>query len=186
MINVRRHFAGVFTNIKSIAFNRGVGGEAVCEGFWSLDVGVYKGESLRRQRDLERTLATLDKGGGSIELWHAHDRREHCVRLLIRSATGASEFRWELLAGESVDGFRDGLARAAAIHLRNVPAGNRREIDLYAYGKEFPRHGPRLGQPRLAQTTGQVESIRALTTAPRLEEMFARAASGCGPGLPNP
>ena len=137
LINVRRHFAGVFTNIKSIAFNRGVGGEAVCEGFWSLDVGVYKGENLRRQRYLERTLATLDKGDGSVELWHVHDRREHCVRLLIRSATGASEFRWELLAGESVDGFRDGLARAAAIHLRNVPAANRRELDLHTYEKNF-------------------------------------------------
>lgn len=135
LMNVRRHFAGVFTDIKSIAFNHGIEGEAVCEGFWSLDVGVYKGENLRRQHQLERVLATLDKGDGSVELWHAHAPREHCIRLLISSATGASEFRWELLAGESAEGFHDGLARAMVIHLRNVPTANRREIDLHAYEK---------------------------------------------------
>jgi hypothetical protein len=141
LMNVRRHFAGVFTDIKSIAFNHGIEGEAVCEGFWSLDVGVYKGENLRRQHQLERVLATLDKGDGSIELWHAHAPREHCIRLLINSTTGASEFRWELLAGESLEGFRDGLARAMAIHLRNVPTANQRETDLHAYEKNARDRG---------------------------------------------
>lgn len=135
VMNLRRHFAGVFTDINGIAFNHGIEGEAVCEGFWSLDVGVYKGENLRRQHQLERVLATLDKGDGPVELWHAHAPREHCIRLLINSATRASEFRWELLAGESVEGFRDGLARAVAIKLRNVPSANRCEIDLRAYEK---------------------------------------------------
>lgn len=141
LMNIRQHFAGVFTDIRSVAFNRNVVADAVCEGFWSLDVGVRKGEDLGRRHLLERVLATLDKEEGEVELWYAHALRDSCVRLLICNGSGAKEFRWELLAGESLDGFREGLAKAAAIHLPRVPGAYTRELDLYGYEENACQKG---------------------------------------------
>lgn len=133
LMNLRRHFAGVFTDIKSVALTAGIEGEAVCEGFWTLEVGVRNGEDLRRRHQLERVLVAVDKGDTSVELSYARSSREQCVRLLVCSMAGAVEFRWELLAGESRTAFRTALDRAVAIHLPMTPATSQRELDLYDY-----------------------------------------------------
>lgn len=133
LMNMRRHFAGVFTDIKNLALTPGIEGEAVCEGFWTLEVGVRKGEDLRRRHQLERVLLAVDKGDRSVELSYARSPREQCVRLLVCSMAGAVEFRWEVLAGESLTAFRTALDRAVEIHLPMIPTTSRRELDLYDY-----------------------------------------------------
>lgn len=133
LMSLRPHFAGAFTGIKRVAFNRDVSSDAVSEGFWSLDVGVRKGEDLRRRHALEQVLAGFDRRGETIELCFAHAPLEQCVRLLIAGRDGAKEFRWELLGGESLDGFREGLTRASTIHLSSMVPQRVSELDLYAY-----------------------------------------------------
>ena len=74
-------------------------------------------------------------------LWYAHALRDSCVRLLICNRAGAKEFRWELLAGESLDGFREGLAKAAAIHLPRVSGANTRALELYGHEDKARQKG---------------------------------------------
>lgn len=133
LMSLRPHFASAFTGVKRVAFNRDVSSDAVSEGFWTLDVGVRKGEDLRRRHALEQALAAFDRSDETMELYFAHAPLEQCVRLLIASRECAKEFRWELLVGESLDGFREGLTRASAIHLPSVGPRRVRELDLYAY-----------------------------------------------------
>ena len=76
-------------------------------------------------------LVKFGRNDREIGLWCAEDRTDSSVRLLIGSPARACEFRWDLLAGELIDGFREGLAGTAAVHLPLVATRHSHELDLY-------------------------------------------------------
>lgn len=131
-MSLRPQMVGAFAGIKRVAFNREVRAEAVSEGFWSLDAGVRKGELLRRRHALERVLMDFHESRAEIGLWYAEDRIDSCVRLLVGSPSQAADFKWDLLVGESTDGFKESLASAAALHLPLAASRQGQELDLYA------------------------------------------------------
>jgi hypothetical protein len=133
LMSSRRLGACAFTGLPALAFNRDIAAEAVCEGFWSLHEGVRKGDQLLRLYSLARAL---ERAGGPAQIggmWYVHVPHESCVRLLIRGATGAQEFRWNLMAGGSVDGFRHALDSALEAWTPVPHTAEPQEIELLAY-----------------------------------------------------
>ena len=120
-----------------IAFNRHVKAQAASEGFWTLRLGVQKGETLRRHHLLEQALATLQGNPGPVAIWYSHAPWDGCVRLLVSAPGRAQEFKWGLLASEPLDSFRGSLAAATPLH---VPLGVEVQVcetDAFDYAEKL-------------------------------------------------
>ncbi|MGB8861520.1 MAG: hypothetical protein WCC60_19855, partial [Ilumatobacteraceae bacterium] len=133
LVQWRRKGAEAVLSCNQIFFDREVSAEGVCEGFWTLDCGVRKGEDLQRSYHLESLIARLEPGVGGVQFRYLNDWRDGHIRLLVTCNHLTVEHRWRLLVGEKVDGFSGALDRAIALHLGGVNDVDKCELDLYDY-----------------------------------------------------
>jgi hypothetical protein len=137
----RSHAEWALTETETVLFNRTCVTDAKCHGIWYLNKGVSVGEDLMRTYKLKSVIANFDQGVKGVYFFYTHDVFGSQVKLLVSSHLMTIEYRWKILSGETLDGFKKALDEAIDLYVPNNEINEKQELDLFAYDEMAQKRG---------------------------------------------
>ncbi len=114
-----------------LSWAQGVESEIKGHGFWYLNNGLRKGESVGRENRLRSFIANFDQGVTGVDFFYTVDYGQSRIRLLACSHAMTAEHKWGLYSGDELAEFMSVLDEAISDHMPDVNGKRELEVEQY-------------------------------------------------------